>query len=185
MECLEDKIHRLRKENIDCRYFIPHQAINEVMTAETVRDALTGFDIGLQHLDELVQSIVNGACGVFAILLLIGQCKYISDFVRNDQFAGEHSQLDSKIPFSLGKLETILPGPVAIKFDEKQWELAAPVFSKRVIPRSLEQRTILPILKETCIGEGGFGVIYEITLHNAHQKFSPISGATVVSPNKA
>lgn len=179
MEYLEEIIHRLRRENSECRYFIPHRAINEAITAETVRDALESSGIGVQHLDELVQSIIKGACGVFAILLLIGQCKYISDFVRNDQFADSHSQLDSKIPFSLGKLEKILPGPVAIRFDEKQWELAAPVFSKRVIPRSLEQRTILPILKETCIGEGGFGVIYEITLHNAHQKFNLISGETV------
>ncbi|KAL9120190.1 MAG: hypothetical protein Q9187_003256 [Circinaria calcarea] len=180
MECLEDKIHRLRQENVECRYFIPYRAINELITAESVRDTLASSGIGIQYLDELVQSIIKGACGIFAILLLIGQRKYISDFVRNDQFADSHSQLDSKIPFSLGELEKILPGPVAIRFDEKQWELAAPVFLKRVIPRSLGQRTILPILKETCIGEGGFGVIYEITLHNAHQKFSPTSGEMFV-----
>lgn len=126
-----------------------------------------------------MQSIVKGAFKVLSVLAVIRQVRYISNFIKNDQLQHEPSQLDHKIPFHLGALKAILPEPMAVEFDEWQWEFAAPVFPKRVIPRSLQPDIVLPFLKDTRIGGGGFGAIYEITFHDMHHEFDNRSGQTV------
>jgi hypothetical protein len=183
MEDLRNKICALRRENIEKRCFIPRQSLYEVMTRDAIRDAVRDVleqgGNGFHHLDELVQSIVGGARRVYAILLLIRHTAYASDFIGNDQFQDETIQLDHKIPFSQEILEGFLPRLVAVEFYKQQWEISAPVFSKRILPRSLADHTVMPILKDTRIGVGGFGVVHEMVLDVSHQEFGDIDSKTV------
>jgi hypothetical protein len=179
MEDLRAQIYACREKNHESRYFIPDQKLYEIRSENVVRDVLKDCNTAPHHLDELVQSIVKGAFKVLSVLVFIGQVRYISNFIKNDQLQHEPSQLDHKIPFHLGALKAILPEAIAVEFDERQWEFAAPVFPKRVIPRSLQQDIVLPFLKETRIGGGGFGAVYEIKLHDMHQEFDNCSGQAV------
>jgi hypothetical protein len=179
MEQLRSKISELRIANTESRYFVPYQALNKVITESATREALLDCKTAIEHLDELVHHITKGARAVFAILLLIRKAEYTSHFTKNDQFQLNTSPLDNKIPFRRDVLARILPHGTSQEFYEKQWEFAAPVFARTTLPRALETDTILPILKDTPIGEGGFGAVHEILIHASHQRFENSDGQMV------
>lgn len=179
MERLRAEISALRLKNTSHQYFIPHGALDKHMTKDAIQDALTDCNTAIYHLDELAESILEGSHKIFAILILIRQVQYSSHFIRNDQFQDLHSHLDHKIPFRYDTLENLLPQIAAKEFHETQWEFAAPVFSKKVLPRSLVPEIALPILKDTLLGNGGFGEVHEIEIHPFHQRFGVVSGQKV------
>jgi hypothetical protein len=53
---------------------------------------------------------------------------------------------------------------LASKFEETQWEFAVPSFPRNSSHRLLHKFTRLPFTEERPVGEGGFGVVYKITL---------------------
>jgi len=166
-------------KNSDGYYFIPNPIVGTLVTVTSVRDTLRDCGIVVESLDELVQAIVEGARNVFAILVWIRQVQQSSRFVRHDQFQSPLIHIDHKLPFSLETLGQILGPTAAREFFERQWEFAAPVFSRRLLPRSLTEDTVLPILETRHIGSGGFGEAYEITIQPNHVDFSDSVGPTV------
>jgi hypothetical protein len=171
MEELKDLIIDKRRENIDCRWFVPHQALHDLMTKDVVEKAIRDTKIEHYHINDLTRAVLNGAQKIFAILALIGRPKCILRFVEDDNL--QHSHLDHKLPLPLEKLQRLLPSSSAARqFHEKQWEFTAPVFTGSVLPRVLEKEVILPYVgKTTVIGRGGFGVVHLVEVEPSHQIF--------------
>lgn len=171
MAQLRKQIQSLRcKVDNEDRFFVPHQSLYKLMTREKVLDVVKGCgEIPCYRLDETVEKIIKGGRRIFAILVLLkGEEKLISRFIEHDHF--QHSPLDVKLPFSEDTLKSIIPDEIVSDFYEKQWEFVAPIFSRNVVHRSLHEDIRLPFVQNKKIGEGGFGVVYEIELHPDHQR---------------
>ncbi|MCJ1396370.1 hypothetical protein MMC18_009260 [Xylographa bjoerkii] len=171
MESLRDEMGALRVRNPESRYFVPYQQYHDFMTKDRIRQGLIDSNITTYHLLEITKCIVEGARQIFGILILLRRTSYITKFIESDQFQGQLPNIDHKLPFRRELLEKILPGALAAEFYEKQWEFTSPVFSRRMIPRSLDDDSILPTLTDEIVGEGGFGTVHEVTLHPCHQDF--------------
>lgn len=56
-------------------------------------------------------------------------------------------------------------------FQETQWKFVVPIFSEKNIKLDLENRHILPFKSvEREVKTGGFSEVYEVTVHESHQK---------------
>ena len=171
MESLRDEIGALRVRNPESRYFIPYQQYHDFMTKDRVRKGLLESNISTYHLLETTEFIVEGARQIFGILILLRRTSYIAKFIESDQFQGRLPNIDQKLPFRRELLEEILPAALAAEFYEKQWEFVSPVFTRRMLPRTLDDDSIIPTLTDEIVGEGGFGTVREVTLHHCHQNF--------------
>ena len=179
MDALRGEIRALRCQNIERRHFIPQEALYTVLSLENVRTVLKDQGIEKEQLEELAQNITQGKRAIFAILVCIRQVRPILKFVEIDRFQHQPSHLDHKLPLSKEDLGKLLLAPVAEEFHEQQWEFIAPMFSRSTLPRYLDHDIILPFLQEEIVGQGGFGVIYKVLLHDDQQHFFDTSGRTV------
>jgi hypothetical protein len=170
MEWLRDKIDDLRCENYNNNRFVSKDALDKVITLEAVQKVLKESKIERHKHGDIERYILSGNTRVFAVLVRIGYVDSMPEFIRSDQYQGQ-SSLDQRLPFSEEFLFSIIPENIAKKFYREQWEYAAPIFSKSILPRELHEKTILPIHCEKRIAQGGFGTVYEITIHSAHHSF--------------
>lgn len=148
--------------------------MREDLIEGAVRDAgIKAYDVG-----EITKEIMKGARKIFAILLVIRQPQSILSFVQDDQF---QSWLDHKLPFTLDKLQELLSSAsLGQEFYEKQWEFTSPVFTKRLLPRVLEDDIILPFVEDKEEDEGGFGVVHTIKVELHHQNFAQLPQQNLV-----
>ena len=178
---LRTRIQKLRIYTDDeDRCFIPQKALYNLLTREELRNVLINCNgILPYHVDDLAEIVFRGARRIFAILVLLkGEEKLISDFVRSDGF--QLSALDHKLPFSKETLSEIVPPETIDDFYSVQWEFIAPIFSKGILHRVLDPRTRLPFLFHHDTGkEGGFGHIYELEIHPENHRFSVTPGNSV------
>jgi hypothetical protein len=167
------------------RHFIPQRALYKLLTREEILRLVTTCNVAPYHVNELVETIVNGARRIFAILILLkGEERFISRFVEFDDL--QRSALDYKLPFSKERLKFLVPVETVDDFYELQWEFVAPVFSRGVAHRVLDSKIRLPfVCDEDTRKEGGFGHIYEVQIHPDYHKFTATSGESVseLTPN--
>jgi hypothetical protein len=166
LEEFQDQISQLRCPNVEYRYFIPHHVLMQLMSKDWIYEVLVVSGLERQYIQEIANVIATGAHKIFAILILIGKAKLVTNFIERDQL--QPSMLDHKLPFRQDDLEQFLPITAAQKFHERQWEFTAPVFSGRLLPRCLENQVVLPFVGDKVISEGGFGVVHEIKIHPSH-----------------
>ena len=134
------------------------------MVCNTLKDC----GIAPYSIHETVGVIMKDGYKVFAILVVIRKVQCISKFIEHDQFQDPGTNgLDSRLPFSENTIESFLG---ITRFFEVQWEFVVPIFFPRSIHRSLHADTVLPYIQEEELSEGGFGVIYKVTLHSSHQR---------------
>ncbi|KAF2809121.1 kinase-like protein [Mytilinidion resinicola] len=172
MTSLKSDIQALRcRVDGDSKYFVPHQNLYKLLTRSAILTALIVGSVAPSHrLDAIADRILFGARRVFAILVVLGgQEKEILRFIEKDNF--QESQIDHRLPLSEGDLRAILPS-IAAPFYEKQWEFAAPVFTREVEHRLLDLSNILPFVEKKYIDRGGFAEVYRIALHPGHQNLS-------------
>ena len=162
MAQLKVRLKEIRRENADFRWFIPQRLLQQLMTRDTVQQALRG-SVKPYHLEEISERVVRNGIKVLAMLVLIDHTSHISCFIEKDQLH------DLRIPFERKVLETILQEPCAADFAERQWEFTAPEYFRGTITRSLSERVVLPFAKDTRIDKGGFGTVFEIKIHEEHQ----------------
>lgn len=171
MENLKDLITNKQRQNIEGRWFMPHQALHDLMTEEVVEGAIRDTKIECYHINDLTRVVLNGAQKIFAILALISKPECILRFVEDDNL--QHSHLDHKLPLPLEKLQKLLPSWNAARmFHEEQWKFTAPVFTGSVLPRVLEREVILPYVgSDIEVGDGGFGDVHVVEVEPSHQIF--------------
>lgn len=161
------RIDDVQVTNMFKKRFVPRLALASIINQKVMRPILATFTPA-DTLDETVEFILQGAQKVFCILAYIGFAGYIRKFIEKDGLLLR--QVDEDLPFSRGRLRSVADDNLFINcFYEKQWQFCAPVISQRIIPRTLEDETVLPFLKSEYSGEGGFGVITKITIHPEHK----------------
>jgi hypothetical protein len=170
MECLRHTIDELRCENHEGKNFVPKDALDRVMTLQAIQRVLGESKIEKHKHQDVAKHILRGNSQVFAVLIRIGYVDFVVDFIKSDQYQNQ-SSLDRRLPFSKEYLYTFIPEKVVKEFYKEQWEYAAPIFPKSVLLRDLNDKTVLPICMEDRITQGGFGTVYEITIHSAHHGF--------------
>jgi hypothetical protein len=165
---LRDQLRDLRRNVANDRcFFIPQKLLYKLLTRDIVSTTLSQSGISAIHIDNLTETILKGGQKLFAILVLLkGEETRILEFVKHDQHSA--LPLDSRLPFSLETLTTIVPD-IAVEFYETQWDLLAPVFTKGVLHRELHDLIRLPFVRSEHVGEGGFGDVYRIELEAHHQ----------------
>ncbi|KAK9423247.1 putative Protein kinase domain-containing protein [Seiridium unicorne] len=164
---LQRCINQIRIANSDSRKFVPERELHDITPRDVVRSVLADVTPSY-HCDEVADFIVQGARKVFGILVLISYVGHINHFIRNDQLQSRH--VDSLLPFSKDQLQKILDDEYTAElFYEKQWEFSVPVFSGRIMPRTLMRETILPYLSETPLAVGGYGSVRKIRIHPSHR----------------
>lgn len=168
MASLKEEIQSLRCESSDRRSsFVPEGALDNIITIEKIKSALRSAKAQLDREQETLELILKGGKKTFAILVSIYRTERIVDFIETDQL--QASKIDSKLPYSSrADLGRILPKADAAEFFEKQWEFTAPIFRRRAGHRCLHERAIFPFLESSVQGEGSFGNIYKVELHNSH-----------------
>lgn len=169
MASIRDEIQALRILSADHRsYFIPAGALNDLLNTETIKSAYRSCKVQPNREKEVLRKVEHGGRRTFAILITIYKPHRIIDFIERDEF--RTAGIDSKLPFSRAELELFLPITEAGDFFDKQWELTAPIFSRRAGHRLLDQRTIFPFLESRDHAEGAFGAVHLIRLHPSHGK---------------
>ena len=153
--------------NMFKKRFVPRLALSSIISQKILRPILAEFT-PIDILDETEDFILQGASKVFCILAYIGYSGHIRKFIEKDGLLLR--QVDEDLPLGKGRLRTVADDNLFINsFYEKQWQFCAPVISQRIIPRTLEDETILPFLTSERIDQGGFGVILVITIHPEHK----------------
>lgn len=149
--------------NMFKKRFVPRLALASIISPKILRPILAEFT-PIDILDETEKFILQGASKVFCILAYIGYPGHIRNSIEMDGLLLR--QVDEDLPLGKGRLRTVADDNLFINsFYEKQWQFSAPVISQRIIPRKLEDETILPFLTSERIDQGGFGVITKITIH--------------------
>jgi hypothetical protein len=165
-------IERNKRKNYQNEPYIPDGALASILNLETVKEILQETSLRHDQVHELSQIVLSGGIKTFSILLLVGQLERILALVEDDQM--QSRDLDQRLPLSLEKLLTLLgDANAAAGFYNQQWPFIAPVFSRSSLPRVLNKKTILPFINQSCIGEGGFGQVYKVTIDPSHHSLTP------------
>ena len=163
LRCIDDA----QVTNMFKKRFVPRLALSSIISQKILRPILAEFTPA-DMLDETEDFILQGASKVFCILAYIGYSGHIHKFIEKDGLLLR--QIDEDLPLGKGRLRTVADDNLFINsFYEKQWQFCAPVISQRIIPRTLEDETVLPFLTSERIDQGGFGVITKITIHPEHK----------------
>ena len=164
LKALKLRIKDIRCENSDHRWFVPLLPLREILSQDVILKAVRDAGTKAYHLDEVVDRILSNGLKIFAILVLTDQAALAFKFIQEGEL------LDERLPFSLEILKMRLSLPHVKDFYEKQWELSVPTFDRGTIHKSLDDRVILPFIRDKRIGNGAFGTVYEIELNHNHQQ---------------
>ncbi|KAF3915108.1 hypothetical protein ABW20_dc0100546 [Dactylellina cionopaga] len=164
---VKQKLTGLFVENSDRKRFIPLRSLDALFSEPVVRQCIAESGIRADKREEVTANIIRGGKRVFAILIRIDSVPSINDFLEHDQFM--RRPLDARLPFSENELRSILNDYSSREFFWHQWEVSVPTFTADLSHRSLHDNTIFPFTSSECIGEGGFGRVFQITLDEGSQ----------------
>lgn len=166
LQDLKSCLKQLRVKNADRRWFIPGLRLHEVLTETAIRQTLLAANTQPHMVEEVTKHILRHGIRIYGVLVLIGQVVATITFMEKGEL------IDHRLPFEHSTLGQLLPNvdSVIADFDETQWELLAPTFSRGTVHKSLRSDCVLPFMKDENIGEGGFGTVYNIELHSENQR---------------
>jgi hypothetical protein len=180
MEPIEDRIVALQTRNFESAAFIPADELEKLLTENLVRRLLKASLVEAWEQEEVVRIVILGARRIFAILLQQRKVHLMLEFIRNDQF--QANNLDARLPLPEPLLESLLGLAAGRSFYTNQWMFIAPVFRYDLSHRRLDDPVVLPFIDSSKpIGEGAFGVVTKVTLHNQHQQIQATSHNIPVS----
>jgi hypothetical protein len=169
--------------NFEKNRFIPLKRLEQLLTRERIVTLLAQNNVEFHLRAEATSTILNNGIRLFATLASIRSIKLITRFLATDSFSG--AQLDSKLPLSESDLLGIIRDPnTCTQFFQRQWRFLAPVFQENQSYRELADWTILPFLRRTKIGQGGFAVVYKVTVDASHHRIAGAHGEVGASPSR-
>lgn len=166
---LRDAISNKLVQNSARREFIPENDLDQLMSRETVCKVFeeivwTGADGGTFHRIDFRkwEHVFEGYRRVLAVLVFIGQEHLIMSFLN-------YERGDKNLPFYKEELGIIHEELPESQFLTKQYCFIA-IKLKRGDERYIPEEWIFPFVKDTPIegGEGGFGRIYEVEMHESY-----------------
>ena len=179
---LRDELVNLVITNSMGREFIPCDTFNTLMKPETIslvfQEIVTTNAYQYHPLDykNWYQTVAEKLPKILAILVWLGKENLIRDFLLQGKD-------DSNLPLNTEDLGMIEPSLPKTRFREKQYCFIAIRFTKGQ-ERHWHSDQILPFLTEKPLkgGEGGFGVVYEVTIHDAyHDMWFFVPGEEVIT----
>ena len=149
------------------RGFLPEGSLDGLINPTVITSVLSdpAFQIPLHKRESAAQIVISEGRKVFAILVDLRLEYALSLLIENDC-------LDSRLPLNDDDLKDI-PREGAREISRKQWEYIAYKFRTGKYLRKIQNEIILPFLRQTKIGGGGFSVVYEVFIHPAHQNILP------------
>ncbi len=90
---LRARILDIRQTNYDLRPFVPQNDLCRLLTLPVVSSTLKNSGVNKSRLSDLAQSVYQGACKVFAVLVILKQVQYTLDLVGHDQFRDLDQQM--------------------------------------------------------------------------------------------
>lgn len=169
IESIEERIVCLQTRNFESSSFVPAGELEKLLTEEVVWTTVQQSAIDVSKRKETVRIVVSGARAIFAILVLQSKLHFIRNFIEQDQY--QNGQLDAKLPVSELALQNLLGKAAGRIFWDRQWMFIAPIFRHDLSHRILKDAVVLPFIQSSHIGEGAFGIVFEVTLHPQHQGF--------------
>ena len=158
------------------RPFIADQEVKayfeDIRTTRKLLAAL--FPDGNHQLD--AERIGKEYAKVFLILLLTGNGRFITFFVRHEDLR------DQYLPFSVrpDHFPISSNGDFFPSFKRQQWQFCAKTFQYQ-IHQQFANDVILPITSKERLGGGGSATVYKIDLHPGYNKLGRESPAQYVS----
>jgi hypothetical protein len=169
--------------NFEKNRFIPLNRLERLLTREKIVALLAQNNVEFHLCAEATSTILNNGIRLFATLASIRNIKLITRFLATDSFSG--AQLDSKLPLSESDLLRIIQDPnTSTQFFQRQWRFLAPVFQENQSYRELADWAILPFLRRSKIGQGGFAVVYKVTVDAAHHRIAGTHGEVGASSSR-
>lgn len=166
---LRDAISKKLIQNSIRREFIPEDELEKLMTRDTVCKVFeeivsSGIDGNTYHPIDFLkwECVFEQYRKVLAVLVYIGQEHLIMSFLN-------HGRGDKNLPFYLEELKIINEELPESQFSMKQYCFIAVKF-KKGDERYIPEEWILPFVRDIPIrkGEGGFGKIYEVEIHESY-----------------
>ena len=150
------------------RQFLPNGSLDQILHETCILEILhdSSFRIDPHKLDSTVEIVSKEGRKVFAILVELRLEHALAGFIENDI-------LDKALPAQESKLAAVLEFDRRRNFLQRQWEYLAYNFTGDMYQRALEAEMIIPYLKQTEIGGGGFSTVYDVLVHPAHQNIDP------------
>ncbi|KAH9218774.1 kinase-like domain-containing protein [Leptodontidium sp. 2 PMI_412] len=168
MDKLKARLVSIGVENYESKWYIPAQELEKLLDLESVREAVVESKLEPYKQDEVIRTIFQGGKKVFAVSIQIGEVSSFIRFMEQDHL--QNQPLDPKLPFTRPALVSILGQSQGELFYRTQWTVLAPFFRGDLSYRNFDKATILPFTRNTKIGSGGFGTVYEIVLDSRHQE---------------
>lgn len=163
---LRQQISNLYIRNWKNEKFVPVRQLKLVLEEEIIKQTLQECHVEPYSQAEATQSALHGGSRTFGILCIISREARIVEFVRQDGFLP--ANLDSRLPYEEHELKRIIPDDYR-EFYDVQWGFSAPIFGSNLQHRVLHDKCLLPFQKVEKKGEGGFGIVSEVSLPAKHQ----------------
>jgi serine/threonine protein kinase len=161
-------------------WFIPVDAIDRILTEQAIHEELDrSTDLSAWDISLTSHKIWEHARKIFAILMSIGKGSLVSSFLNE-------GITDANLPINIPKgssqqKEWITPiksfGSWSSRelddFRRVQWYFLSPIFTNaRTQHYELDDNCVMPFIKDTEheAQSGGFGDVWEVVIHPAHQK---------------
>lgn len=167
MGALKDRLVNIFVKNYQSKWYIPAQELEKLLDPDSVREAVVESKLVPYKQDEVIRTILQGGKKVFAVLVYIGDVSSFVRFIEQDHL--QNQPLDPKLPFTRPALYSILGQVQGELFHRHQWIVLAPFFRGDLSYRNFDEDTILPFIRNTKIGSGAFGTIYDVVLDSRHQ----------------
>lgn len=166
---LRDALSKKLIHNATKREFIPENDLDQLMSRETVCKVFeeivwSGLEGNTFHPIDFRkwECVFEEYRKVLAVLVTIGQEQLIMSFLN-------HGRGDKNLPFYKEELGIIHEELRESQFATKQYSFIAVKF-KKGDEKYIPEEWILPFVKDIPIrkGEGGFGKIYEVEIHESY-----------------
>lgn len=132
---LKSCLKQLRVKSADRRWFIPGLRLHEVLTETAIRQSLLAAKIQPHVVDEVTQHVLQYGIRIYGVLVLIEQVAATVTFMEKGEL------MDHRLPFENSVLSELFSSTdsVIADFEEIQWDVMAPAFSRAQFIDRFEQ----------------------------------------------
>lgn len=155
---LRNKLSQVKSRDLYGREFISRSALRQLITVAATKWHLV-WSCKVDPEPTIVESIVQNASQLFAILIMISEERFVSEAIKQ-------GWCDDKLPLSEADAQYFRDLRISRCFMETQW-LFPPVFRSKS-HLELPGNAALPFTDREFLGDGAFGVVVSIKVAEGH-----------------
>ncbi|KAI0442354.1 hypothetical protein F4803DRAFT_519717 [Xylaria telfairii] len=180
LSALKTQIQDSLVTSVSERLFLPTDKLHEILTQESIRNAVKELLCGPEHCIKLAETIYNEGKRVFAMLIYNDWQDHIIAFRK-------YGALDSRLPLSEDDAVSIAGRDVGRRLArDTQWVFCPYTFPKNMweCDCQVERKMILPFISAEQIGSGAFSIVEKISISPSQQNFTAQGMGTVLAVRK-